>query len=409
MDASTEAVRELYELFPYPSGSPTVRLGFDARYLLSLVDLERPAGRPLRVLDAGCSRGVGTLAMAVLQPDVQVLGVDLNRVALEEARAEAAKRGLTNIEFAEVDLSNLDGLEVPDGGFDVIICSGVLHHLVDPTAGLRRLQQVLAPHGVLNLMVYSKTGRREILEVSRAIDTLVDKSLPIPGQLDQARRVVAEIAADPDAGEIWREACSLDDVEFVDRYLHMQERVYDVPELFQLIEDGGLGFLRWADPTTWRLNPGAVGEVVAGQVMGLGDREFAHLVDNLGQGPATMEAYLCQTGNSLRPAPSAAQLGDTVFATHPEARFVSKIRNTWCETRTEALGVELRTGELALLPPGPLRSLVGILATQNQPFFGRDLLGILQEEGHAAGVCEATFFEALQREWLYCPHPVELG
>jgi ubiquinone/menaquinone biosynthesis C-methylase UbiE len=409
MDASTEAVRELYELFPYPSGSPKVRLGFDARYLLSLVTLERPAGRPLRVLDAGCSRGVGTLALAVLQPDVQVLGIDLNRVALEEARAEAARRELTNIEFAEVDLSNLDGLVVPDGGFDVIICSGVLHHLVDPTAGLRRLKEVLAPHGVLNLMVYSKTGRREILEVSRAIDTLVDKALPIPGQLEQARKMVAEIAADPDAGEIWREATTLDDVEFVDRYLHIQERVYDVPELFQLIEDGGLEFLRWTDPATWRLNPGAVGEVIAGQVMGLGDRQLAHLVDNLGQGPPVMEVYMCQPGNSLRPAPAAAQLGDTVFAAHPEVRFVSKIRNTWCATRTEALGVELRTGEATLLAPGPLHSLVGILATQNQPFFGRDLIGILKQEGHSPAVCQATFFEALQREWLYCPHSVELG
>ena len=409
MDASTEAVRELYELFPYPSGSPTVRLGFDARYLLSLVNLERPAGRPLRVLDAGCSRGVGTLAMAVLQPDVQVLGIDLNRVALEEARAEAVRRQLTNIEFAEVDLSNLDGLEVPNGGFDVIICSGVLHHLVDPPAGLRRLQQVLAPHGVLNLMVYSKTGRREILEVSRAVDTLVDKSLPIPGQLEQARRVVAEIAADPDAGAIWREAVGLDDVEFVDRYLHIQECVYDVPELFQLIEEGGLEFLRWAEPETWRLSPGAVGEVVAGQVMGLGDKQLATLVDNLGQGPATLEVYLCQPGNRLRPGPSAALLGDTVFAVHPEARFVSKIRNTWCATRTEALGVELRTGEPRLLAPGPLQSLVGILATQNQPFFGRDLLGILREEGYAPDACQAAFFEALQSDWLYCPHPVELG
>ncbi len=103
MDASTEAVRELYELFPYPSGAPMLRVGFDARYLLSLGRMERPVGRPLRILDAGCSRGVGTLACAILQPDVQVLGVDISRVALEEARREAASRELRNVEFAEVD------------------------------------------------------------------------------------------------------------------------------------------------------------------------------------------------------------------------------------------------------------------------------------------------------------------
>jgi methylase of polypeptide subunit release factors len=38
----------------------------------------------LRVLDAGCGRGIGLLGSATLQPDVLFDGVDLNRVALAE-------------------------------------------------------------------------------------------------------------------------------------------------------------------------------------------------------------------------------------------------------------------------------------------------------------------------------------
>ena len=44
---------------------------------------------------------------------------------LADAGQKAAQMGLRNITFLEVDLMTLDGLDVPEGGFDVIISSGV--------------------------------------------------------------------------------------------------------------------------------------------------------------------------------------------------------------------------------------------------------------------------------------------
>jgi len=84
MNETTRAVRELYESFPYPSGTPTIRLGFDARYLLSLSERCRPKGGTIRVLDAGCGRALGLIGAANLQPDIDFLGIDLNRVALAQ-------------------------------------------------------------------------------------------------------------------------------------------------------------------------------------------------------------------------------------------------------------------------------------------------------------------------------------
>jgi SAM-dependent methyltransferase len=43
--------------------------------------------------------------------------------------------------------------------FDHIVCTGVLHHLPDPDAGLRSLRDVLAPSGAMHLMVYAPYGR----------------------------------------------------------------------------------------------------------------------------------------------------------------------------------------------------------------------------------------------------------
>ena len=43
--------------------------------------------------------------------------------------------------------------------FDLIVCTGVLHHLVDADAGLRALRSVLKSEGSMYLMVYAPYGR----------------------------------------------------------------------------------------------------------------------------------------------------------------------------------------------------------------------------------------------------------
>src|SRR4051794_21753625 len=114
MDATTLAVRAMYEQFPYPSETePAIRLGADVRLMLSYGRLHRPAKRPLQVLDAGCGRAIGTLGGASCQPDVQFTGIDINRVALAAATAKAVELGLKNVRFLEIDSMTLDGLDVP--------------------------------------------------------------------------------------------------------------------------------------------------------------------------------------------------------------------------------------------------------------------------------------------------------
>ena len=46
--------------------------------------------------------------------------------------------------------------------FDQIVCTGVLHHLENPDAGLAALRDVLKPDGAMHLMVYAPYGRTGI-------------------------------------------------------------------------------------------------------------------------------------------------------------------------------------------------------------------------------------------------------
>jgi SAM-dependent methyltransferase len=77
-----------------------------------------------RVLDLACGEGGHSLQMAAL--GAQVLGIEGRSQYVERAQFAAEATGCTNVEFRLGDVRQLD----PEiGTFDVVIFSGILHHL----------------------------------------------------------------------------------------------------------------------------------------------------------------------------------------------------------------------------------------------------------------------------------------
>ena len=48
--------------------------------------------------------------------------------------------------------------------FDLILCTGVLHHLPNPDAGLKALADVLEPSGSMGIMLYGKAARTGVYQ-----------------------------------------------------------------------------------------------------------------------------------------------------------------------------------------------------------------------------------------------------
>lgn len=92
------------------------------------------AGRPVRVLDLAC--GGGPLAIGLARRagraglPIEVHGCDRSRVALDHARASAARADVSTVEFHELDVIR----EPLPAGFDVICSSLFLHHLSEVEA-----------------------------------------------------------------------------------------------------------------------------------------------------------------------------------------------------------------------------------------------------------------------------------
>jgi SAM-dependent methyltransferase len=359
------------------------------------------------VLDAGCGRGVGLIANATLSPDVDFLGVDLCARSLAEARAEVHSRGLANVRLQELDLMTLEGLDAPANGFDVILSSGVVHHLVDPLAGLRRLRERLAPHGVLALMVYGRHGREALYRVVRAIDALVPRSAPLAERLKVGRELVGAIDSPAFMAGPWNDQRTIHDSEFVDRYLNVHETSYDVPSLLTLIEGAGLEFLRWSEPADWDVATLLPSGPLRERALQLALRERWQLIDSLFWRPG-FELLVCHAGIGPR-APFDARRAETeALCLSPEVTLHMERRNLRGLQRNEALSVRVRQREPFVVGFGPLAHALLVLEHQLEPFLYPDFVRELGARGVDEPAARGAIEELLRREVLYRPHLADL-
>lgn len=403
MDATTLAVREMYEKYPYPASDPTLRVAADVRLLLSYVTRRPAENRKIQALDAGCGRGAGLLGYASLQPDVQFTGIDLNRVALAEVQRGIRQRNLSNVRVQEVDLMTLKGLEVPDGGFDVIYSSGVLHHLSDPEQGLARLREVLAPHGVIIVMVYAKFGRHPLDLLRQSVDLLLPQDLPLAERIEPARELARVMNDTTLQSTPWSTTSEEVDIEFVDRALNVNETSYSIDRFFQLLEDSRLRFIRFVEPNDWAVETHLPEGPLLERAKLLSEKERYQLVERISY-RTNLQLVVSHQDNLARPRPMDTELAQLPLAVNPDVSFRVETRNLKGHQRIEELSYCLRAQDPTPVPNGPLAKAVQVIRDQVHGFTGAALLHVLSEEGVGHDQARAVLRDLYDRELLFSPH-----
>ncbi|MFF6998556.1 class I SAM-dependent methyltransferase [Streptomyces sp. NPDC008313] len=112
-----------------------------------------PVGRRLRVLDVGM--GQGTQALRLARAGHEVTGVEQDARMLSVAREALAAEpeGIRGrVRLIEGDGRDT-GVHFLPGSFDVVLCHGVLMYVEEPDALLAGLARMLAPGGLLSLLV----------------------------------------------------------------------------------------------------------------------------------------------------------------------------------------------------------------------------------------------------------------
>ncbi|WP_217209480.1 bifunctional 2-polyprenyl-6-hydroxyphenol methylase/3-demethylubiquinol 3-O-methyltransferase UbiG [Streptomyces sp. AC550_RSS872] len=112
-----------------------------------------PVGQRLRVLDVGM--GQGTQALRLARAGHQVTGVEQDPKMIARAREELAgePEGIRErVRIVQGDGRDT-GVHFLPGSFDVVLCHGVLMYIEEPDPLLAGLARMLAPGGLLSLLV----------------------------------------------------------------------------------------------------------------------------------------------------------------------------------------------------------------------------------------------------------------
>ncbi|MEU6661456.1 methyltransferase domain-containing protein [Streptomyces sp. NPDC046821] len=129
-----------------------------ARQLDEQLAARYPVGQRLRVLDVGM--GQGTQALRLARAGHKVTGVEQDPAMVAAARAALAEEpeGIRGrVRLVEGDGRDT-GVHFLPGSFDVVLCHGVLMYVEDPDALLAGLARMLAPGGLLSLLVRNGDG-----------------------------------------------------------------------------------------------------------------------------------------------------------------------------------------------------------------------------------------------------------
>jgi len=246
-DPLNDAVSAQYEQWSYPE--PIVDLKawmstqwqwFDPKIAHRLFWPDRDYAPHMDILIAGCGTNQAAV-FAYANRRATVVAIDVSQASLDHHEFLKKKYDLKNLEIVRLPIEDVGSL---DRDFDLIVSSGVLHHLADPLVGLSSLAGSLRPEGVIGIMLYATYGRLGVemlqsvfreLGLGRDEDSIaiVRETLTALGP-EHPVMPYLEIAPDLryDAG-------------LVDTFLHGRDRNYTVDECIELVEGAGLVFQDW--------------------------------------------------------------------------------------------------------------------------------------------------------------------
>ena len=152
---------------------------------------------PLDVADIGCGDGYLTLEMARWARTA--VGIDRSERVLTRAKALAARRRVTSVQWSKGDLSRLP---LRDASVDVALLSQALHHAANPESAVAEAVRILRPGGcllVLDLREHDQSWVRTRFGDQRLgfTDADLEQLLQGAGLRDVRAQVGARHAGDP--------------------------------------------------------------------------------------------------------------------------------------------------------------------------------------------------------------------
>jgi 2-polyprenyl-3-methyl-5-hydroxy-6-metoxy-1,4-benzoquinol methylase len=241
-----QKVKDQYEKFPYPAGDvdlhqfiqqknrlegcPSLWFHWYWPYATATDDLD--------ILIAGCGTNQAP-KYAINLPNARITAIDISEQSINHTQMLIDKHGITNIDLHRMPIESVSDL---GNTYDLIISTGVLHHLPEPAVGLRALRNVLRQNGSMFLMLYSKYGRDGIYYMQDMFRRMgITAANATREDLDG---MVSLIEALPPYHSLTAKRLFFNDlsshIELVDLFLHPQDVAFSIPDIYSLLEKCGM-------------------------------------------------------------------------------------------------------------------------------------------------------------------------
>jgi SAM-dependent methyltransferase len=237
-----QKVKDQYEKFPYPAGEVDLHQFIQQKF--------RQGGCPslwfhwywpyatatddLDILIAGCGTTQAP-KFAINLPNARITAIDISEQSINHTQMLIDKHGIANIDLHRMPIERILDL---GNTYDLIISTGVLHHLPEPAVGLRALRDVLRQDGSMYLMLYAKYGRDGIYYMQDMFRRMgITAANATPEDLEGMASLVETL---PPYHSLAAKRLFFNDlsshIELVDLFLHPQDEAYSIPDIYSLLE-----------------------------------------------------------------------------------------------------------------------------------------------------------------------------
>jgi SAM-dependent methyltransferase len=224
-DARTARVRDFYAEAPFPGYPPRdsidwLRARAERSPFARMLDAAIPYNA--HIAEVGC--GTGQMSLYLARGDRIVIAADLCRASLSLGRAAADRLGIDRVCFVETDVHH-PGLRAQ--AFDIVYCSGVLHHTPDPAAAFAPVARLATPGGLVIVGLYNSYAR--LPHRLRRLAARASGGRWFPGDV-----VLTERWDQPERRLAW----------FRDQYRHPEEHRHRLSEVRRWFAANGIDYVR---------------------------------------------------------------------------------------------------------------------------------------------------------------------